>query len=233
VHNEQPYRVAGAGRGSGLAVVLDLGTEHYMTASRPFYGSEIIIHDSNDFPQTSFSTTIVQPGYVAELMITPTLIESQEIIENVAIEQRRCYLKAEKKLRTTNHYSFKSCITECRVDRIQQICRCVPFYYPETDLVEFAYSSRVCTLADVQCLYENRREDPDLDVESKGLINLSFFPDVFSSIKPEVNVTGLSESSSSGLVCEGCLPSCSRQSYLVSQALAARNFNNAGKVKRV
>jgi acid-sensing ion channel, other len=184
-HNLKPYRVAGAGRGSGLAVVLDLGTENYLTASRPFYGSEVIIHDPNDFPQTSFSTTIVQPGQVGELMITPTLIESQEVIESVAIEQRRCYLKGEKKLRTTNHYSFKSCITECRVDRIQQICKCVPFYYPETDLVEFAYSSRVCTLADVQCLYDNRREDWLKGVQKDGLVSVRSFQTSFPASDPK------------------------------------------------
>jgi acid-sensing ion channel, other len=94
-HNRKPYRVAGAGRGSGLFVILDLEVESYVAATRPFYGCEIIVHDPNDFPQTSFSSTIIQPGYVGELMITPSLIESQEIIENVAINQRKCYLQDE------------------------------------------------------------------------------------------------------------------------------------------
>lgn len=40
----------------------------------------------------------------------------------------------QKKLRTTNKYSFQSCMTECTVDTILNKCDCLPFYYPESSM---------------------------------------------------------------------------------------------------
>lgn len=56
-----------------------------------------------------------------------------------------CNIYLQKKLRTTNKYSFQSCMTECTVDTILNKCDCLPFYYPESS--KFFFSLIVITVA--------------------------------------------------------------------------------------
>lgn len=150
--NQPIYRVTGAGENVGLNIRIEVEKESYVAYSKSFYGAKILIHDPEDFPQTSVTTSIGQPGYDLTIAVLPSVIVSEPGIRGLSQLQRNCLFEDEvttlikiilfliimflitrqKKLRTTNKYSFQSCMNECTVDTILSKCDCLPFYYPES-----------------------------------------------------------------------------------------------------
>lgn len=127
------YRVSGAGENVGLQARIEIEKESYVAYSKSFYGAKILIHDAENFPQTSVTTTTIgQPGYDLTIPVIPSVIVSEPGIRSLSEKQRNCLFDDEQKLRTTNKYSFQSCMTECTVDTILNKCDCLPFYYPES-----------------------------------------------------------------------------------------------------
>lgn len=111
---------------------IEVEKEEYVAYSKSFYGAKILIHDPEDFPQTSVTTSIGQPGFDLNIAVLPSVIVSEPGIRGLSQLQRNCLFEDEKKLRTTNKYSFQSCMNECTVDTILSKCDCLPFYYPES-----------------------------------------------------------------------------------------------------
>lgn len=130
--NNPIYRVTGAGENVGLNIRIEVEKEEYVAYSKSFYGAKILIHDPEDFPQTSVTTSIGQPGFDLNIAVLPSVIVSEPGIRGLSQLQRNCLFEDEAKLRTTNKYSFQSCMNECTVDTILTKCDCLPFYYPES-----------------------------------------------------------------------------------------------------
>ncbi|XP_037044653.1 sodium channel protein Nach-like [Bradysia coprophila] len=194
------YRVTGAGENVGLSARIHVDKESYVAYSKSFYGAKVLIHDPEDFPQTEVTTSIGQPGYDLAIAVLPSVIVSQPQIRGLPQLQRNCLFEDEKKLRTTNKYSFQSCMNECTVDTILAKCDCLPFYYPESDIRVYAKRYRQCSLHDVKCLRDNRH--------------------IFSSLQPPANIDALNETNL-GMQCS-CLPSCSEHRYEVQTILSRR-----------
>ncbi|XP_055311194.1 sodium channel protein Nach-like isoform X2 [Sitodiplosis mosellana] len=199
--NNPTYRVSGAGENVGLNIRIEIEKESYVAYSKSFYGAKILIHDAENFPQTSVTTTTIgQPGYDLTIAVLPSVIVGEPGIRSLSQKQRNCLFVDEKKLRTTNKYSFQSCMTECTVDTILNKCDCLPFYYPESNMKAYSKKYRQCSLHDVKCLRDNRH--------------------VFSSLKPPDNIAALNESSI-GMECV-CPPTCSELRYEVQSILSRR-----------
>lgn len=128
--------VLGSGKDVGLAVELNIETDSYVSPTVPFYGVQIFIHHSYEQP-SGIASTIIQPGHDLSINIVPTAVVSDNSIRNVPVKQRRCYFDDEKLLRNSKYYSFDSCMMECRVDTIFELCACVPFNFPETSMFLF------------------------------------------------------------------------------------------------
>ncbi|KAJ6642565.1 Pickpocket protein 28 [Pseudolycoriella hygida] len=191
------HRVSGAGQFVSLEVLLHVSVAQYVAYTRSYYGISVLIHSPEDYPQASATTTIAQPGCDVILAIIPSVVVSEPSVRTLALKQRNCFFQDEKKLRTTEKYSFQSCITECAVDTIVKQCGCLPFYYSEIHLKDFAGKTRQCNLQDVGCLRDNRH--------------------IISSLQP-LSVTN----ETVGMKCPGCLPSCSEERYGVQSIIAKR-----------
>lgn len=155
--NNPIYRVTGSGENVGLNVRIDIERDEYVAYSKSFYGAKILIHDPEDFPQASVTTSVAQPSFDVTIAVLPSVIVSEPGIRGLSQHQRNCLFDDEQRLRTTNKYSFQSCMNECTVDTILSKCDCVPFYYPESDIRVYAKRYRQCSLHDVKCLRDNRR----------------------------------------------------------------------------
>lgn len=53
-------------------------------------------------------------------------------------------------LKTVLEYDYEQCITECRVNTILTICKCIPFIYPLK-----MNTSIICDLKNALCMYNN------------------------------------------------------------------------------
>lgn len=89
--NNPTYRVSGAGENVGLNVRIEIEKESYVAYSKSFYGAKILIHDAENFPQTSVTTTTIgQPGYDLTIAVLPSVIVGEPGIRSLSQKQRNC-----------------------------------------------------------------------------------------------------------------------------------------------
>lgn len=157
--NAPLIRISGAGEDVSLRVFVDVEPQNYLSAKRFFYGTEIIIHDPEDFPEKSLLTAFSQPGTDVSIAVLPSVVATEKDVKSLPVNLRFCRFEYERPLQITKKYSFQSCITECRAITIFKTCGCIPFFYPALKVSEDQKEPpRQCNLKDVKCLADNRRE---------------------------------------------------------------------------
>lgn len=83
--------MSGAGENVGLHLRIEIEKESYVAYSKSFYGAKILIHDAENFPQTSVTTTTIgQPGYDLTIAVIPSVIVSEPGIRSLSEKQRNC-----------------------------------------------------------------------------------------------------------------------------------------------
>ena len=87
--------VTGAGRNAGLYLMIDVGKNHYVSYVRAFYGIQILVHEPNDFPETSLTTVVGQPGSDVILFVTPSIIASDPAVRSLEVTRRNCLFNDE------------------------------------------------------------------------------------------------------------------------------------------
>lgn len=53
-----------------------------------------------------------------------------EDARQLSIRQRRCIFVDERRLETSNIYTYTACMRQCRMQQCQSFCKCVPHFYP-------------------------------------------------------------------------------------------------------
>lgn len=147
------FRVSGAGQNVGLETLIWVAKEEYVSYSRSYYGVSVLVHGAERFPQALDKTTFGQPGCDLSIAVVPSVVVSETEIRSVPMQQRNCYFNDEvcyiryqfkgplmrfscfsftqRSLRSTYKYTFQACVSECAADNVVDVCKCVPFYYPE------------------------------------------------------------------------------------------------------
>lgn len=98
--NSPTYRVSGAGENVGLNLRIEIEKDAYVAYSKSFYGAKILIHDAENFPQTSVTTTTIgQPGFDLTIAVMPSVIVSEPGIRSLSQKQRNCLFDDEVKKR--------------------------------------------------------------------------------------------------------------------------------------
>lgn len=101
------YRVSGAGENVGLNLRIEVEKEQYVAYSKSFYGAKILIHDAENFPQTSVTTTTIgQPGSDLTIAVIPSVIVSEPGIRSLNLKQRNCLFDNEVSMHDS--VSFKT-----------------------------------------------------------------------------------------------------------------------------
>lgn len=98
--NNPTYRVSGAGENVGLNLRIEIEKDAYVAYSKSFYGAKILIHDAENFPQTSVTTTTIgQPGFDLTIAVMPSVIVSEPGIRSLSQKQRNCLFDDEVRIR--------------------------------------------------------------------------------------------------------------------------------------
>lgn len=90
-------------------------------------------------------------GEELSVTIEPLVLESEQGVKDVNSDTRGCLLQDEGDLESSNIYSFSNCLVECKAKIIQDLCQCIPYFFP-------LERRNYCTLADVPCLVQNQGE---------------------------------------------------------------------------
>lgn len=110
--------------------MVDTKPNQYVSPTENYYGAEVIIHSSQDYPDLTISSSVVQPGEDLRLAVQPEIIVSQPGIRKMDVEQRNCWFDDEHDLVLAPRYSFESCMAECRADHNLAMCHCMQFFFP-------------------------------------------------------------------------------------------------------
>ncbi|XP_053674694.1 sodium channel protein Nach-like [Anopheles nili] len=154
-----PYRakrLSGAGRHVGFSVLIDVQPDTYMAPTKSYYGAEVYVHDSSDFPSDADFEHVAQPGWDVVMSVIPLPIESSSTMSQVPEEMRKCFLPEESDSQTKESFNLNVCMAQCRLRTIVKLCNCIPFYYTDLKITE-AKNVEMCALKHVACLHYFRR----------------------------------------------------------------------------
>lgn len=226
------YRVSGAGENVGLNLRIEVEKEHYVAYSKSFYGAKILIHDAENFPQTSVTTTTIgQPGSDLTIAVIPSVIVSEPGIRSLSQKQRNCLFDDEvsqivsfRKISTlSSPFFFRKNFDQPTNTVSSRAWRSALWIRSYTNVIACRSIIRkrrtrrlrkikcnvlwmtwnVCVTIDVSCSLFCRT----LDSGQVNRFSCLFLEDVFSSLKPPDDIAALNESGV-GMVCD-CPPTCS------------------------
>uniref|UniRef100_A0A182WIC2 Uncharacterized protein n=1 Tax=Anopheles minimus TaxID=112268 RepID=A0A182WIC2_9DIPT len=138
-HPYRPKRLSGAGRHVGLSILIDVQPDTYMAPTKSYFGAEVYIHDSGDFPSDADFEHVAQPGWDVVMSVIPLPIESSSTMSQVPENMRKCYLPEESNAQSKENFNLNVCMAECRLRTILKLCNCIPFYYSD---LRYFYSLR-------------------------------------------------------------------------------------------
>uniref|UniRef100_A0A182UUX0 Uncharacterized protein n=1 Tax=Anopheles merus TaxID=30066 RepID=A0A182UUX0_ANOME len=139
----RPRRLSGAGRHVGLSILIDVQPDTYMAPTKSYYGAEVYIHDSSDFPSDADFEHVAQPGWDVVMSVIPLPIESSTTMNQVPESMRKCFLPEESRTNGSDSFNLNVCMAECRLRTILKLCHCVPFYYADLSrMYGYFYSLR-------------------------------------------------------------------------------------------
>ncbi|XP_049542723.1 pickpocket protein 11-like [Anopheles darlingi] len=201
----RPKQLSGAGRHVGLSLLIDVQPDTYMAPTKSFYGAEVYVHDSHDFPSDADYEHVLQPGWDVAMSVVPLPIESSSTMRQVPEEMRNCFLADEDDDAVwTQHFNLNVCLAECRLRTIIKLCNCVPFYYVDMNIEE-SKNVTVCALFNSRCL--------------------RFFRRYFYSLQPDMGSDGDVSEFKFGMACD-CKPPCSVLNYNVQTIASQRQSNS-------
>jgi hypothetical protein len=75
----------------------------------------------------------LQPGFKTIISVTPKFINTSDNFDRLSVSDRNCILPHETvDMKMINKYSRIGCEVECAVNKSISICRCMPWYYPNS-----------------------------------------------------------------------------------------------------
>ncbi|KAF2880911.1 hypothetical protein ILUMI_25260, partial [Ignelater luminosus] len=150
--------VSGAGPNLGLRLLLDVEESQYISPIKPSYGINILVQDGFDYPDMDLIANTILSTQELTISVNPKIYISTESVRYLDYEHRHCLFEDEGDLEWTTTYSYKTCLSQCRIEAILYYCNCVPYYYP------IRRRERICTLLDVPCLRANKYKYNALEI---------------------------------------------------------------------
>ncbi|XP_033609232.1 sodium channel protein Nach [Cryptotermes secundus] len=196
--NGVPLRVNGAGYLAGLSMLIDPRLEDYYAALFSFYGIQVLVHANQDYPEISARGILLSPRKEAFLQVSAAATYSTREVRALSKEQRQCLFEDEQSLGNSSGdaggYSYSNCLVHCRMEHMNKLCHCAPYFYPTGN------DTKLCGLTDVACLADHRR--------------------VFNNLRSPNFVPGLDDNDNA-MQCE-CHPTCTDVTY--STEISESNF---------
>lgn len=87
------------------------------------------VHSTDELPMMLTSIDIYEfsGGKNLEVLITPSVIQSDESLKTLELTDRKCYFEGERRLKFFEVYTKRNCEIECFSNCSLKVCNCVPF----------------------------------------------------------------------------------------------------------
>ncbi|GJQ83129.1 hypothetical protein Trydic_g15367 [Trypoxylus dichotomus] len=150
--NDEPFHTGGAGLGSGLSITINIESSEYISTTKSVPGVTVFTHSGYKYPQVGIQYTSLTAGQIISFALEQSVFQSDSDIVRLTPDSRGCLFEHESELNWTNIYNSQTCFNECKANYIENICNCIPFYYPITD------NKRACSFSDIPCLIHNNKK---------------------------------------------------------------------------
>lgn len=131
-------------------------TSDYHFSTGDHIGFYLDILTATAYPDVSnggLAQLLVDANTRAYFKLLPTTIRSKSAIEQYSPKQRGCLFEHELFEQYAGHYNFIDCLQKCKIQKVIQLCNCMPFFMPNNFPGNFG-SPIKCTLADNKCLQQ-------------------------------------------------------------------------------
>ena len=89
----------------------------------------------------------LEPGYQTSIKVIPQVMETSARFRNLDLDVRKCKLASETEgFKLYKKYSILGCQVECAVKQATDICRCLPWFYPNSE-----YEYPICDWFGMHC----------------------------------------------------------------------------------
>ncbi|XP_039276827.1 sodium channel protein Nach-like isoform X2 [Nilaparvata lugens] len=194
-------RNTAAGAATGMEVFMKgMSSSEFLPDQLNFVrysGVRVQVHHVTEYPEAGMGFPVpAEHGTKMSATVKPSLTRSTDAIRNLPVNVRNCYFADEKHLGVSNSYTEKSCLIECRLDYLFEVCGCRPYYFNLLD-----NTIPVCNASRLRCVAEHS-------------VELRFFS------PPTETLRGFEEQEMfSPLNCSDCLPTCHENMYDVDNEL--------------
>ncbi|KAJ9579993.1 hypothetical protein L9F63_004376, partial [Diploptera punctata] len=100
-------------------------------------GIQVMLHRSSQFPEIGKKTFVPEEENCSfHIEITPSMTESSLGVRALSIAQRKCLFPDEANLKYFRTYTEENCLMECRLDYMEKMCGCHPYFFSNITLAE-------------------------------------------------------------------------------------------------
>ena len=92
---------------------------------------KVLLHNRGEFADVTNRGFPIASGHDNFVSINSISVHYKSGIPKVPFEKRKCYVDGERRLKfhSSFNYSRSICLHECRLEKIIDQCRCVPYFY--------------------------------------------------------------------------------------------------------
>ncbi|KAF9823971.1 hypothetical protein SFRURICE_013508, partial [Spodoptera frugiperda] len=137
---------------NGLRVIIDTMLDDYAYPLHQFrQGFDILVFNSYHFADMTGGRVLqrtVQPSQAEYYLLSSIKQVASSEVRKYPIKTRQCLFQKDLPKMYKNIYSYSSCITKCRIETVQTLCKCTPYFLPSTSRLP------ICTLKELNCLHK-------------------------------------------------------------------------------
>lgn len=113
---------------------------------------KLIVHEPDVLASSSVSEKNIAANAEVLVRVTTMVASCSEEVQQLPISDRGCIYDSERKLRFFARYREANCDLECKLLRIESLCKCLPYYFvSQVD----EKKAPVCGFASIRCLVDN------------------------------------------------------------------------------
>jgi len=128
----------------------------------------VFLHSPFEYPihfqKEQLNAFELSQSYSYDVLIAPEIITTNDDLKGLKVNQRKCFMDEERKLKFFKIYSQRNCEIECLAYKLLKTCKCVPF-----DIIR-SNETTICELYDYICVHKVQNEIL-LDEESQNACN--------------------------------------------------------------
>lgn len=91
--------------------------------------TQVYLHSTQDFPVIDVNPQHIWDQKIQRIVFGSKQTYTTEGARQLSIKQRKCVFEDEIKLLTSDTYTHHSCMIQCHMKVMRDLCKCVPFFY--------------------------------------------------------------------------------------------------------